>query len=235
VDERSEELKRKFELPMLVAAMLMIPVIVIEQSDANSSLKTVADVLNWGVWLAFVFEMAVMLWVVPDKRLWLRKHPLEVAIVIATPPFLPASLEAARIFRLLRLLVLVRAIVLARRVFSLEGLRDAAVISLVTVLAGGAAFAAVEKGEDLSAWDGVWWAITTVTTVGYGDIAPKTDTGRAIGIIVTVVGIAFITLLTAAAAERYIEKAAKDAKIDAHLQEISTRLDAIERNQGSRG
>jgi voltage-gated potassium channel len=225
----------QFELPMLVAAMLMIPVIVIEQSDAHSSLKTIADVLNWGIWLAFVLEMVVMLWVVPDRKLWLRKHPLEVAIVIATPPFLPASLEAARVFRLLRLLVLVRAIVLARRVFSLEGLRDAAVISLVTVLAGGAAFAAVEKGEDLSAWDGVWWAITTVTTVGYGDIAPKTDAGRAIGIMVTVVGIAFITLLTAAAAERYIEKAAKDAKIDAHLQEISTRLDAIERNQRSGG
>ena len=68
-----------------------------------------------------------MLYVVPDKKLWLRQHPLEVAIVLVTPPFLPPSLEAARVFRLLRLLVLVRAAVLARRLFSLEGLRDAAV------------------------------------------------------------------------------------------------------------
>ncbi len=127
--------------------------------------------------------------------------------------------------------MLVRAAVLARRLFSLEGLRDAAVISLVTILAGGAAFAALEKDQDLSAWDGVWWAITTVTTVGYGDITPKSDAGRAIGIMVTIVGIAFVTLLTAAAAERYIEKASKDAKIDAHLKEISARLEAIEQNQ----
>jgi len=231
VDERSEELKRKFELPMLVAAMLMIPVIVIEQSDPHGSLKALADILNWGIWLAFVFEAAAMLYVVPDKKLWLRRHPLEVAIVIVTPPFLPASLEAARIFRLLRLLVLVRAAVLARRLFSLEGLRDAAVISLVTILAGGAAFAALEKEQNLSAWDGVWWAITTVTTVGYGDITPESNAGRAIGILVTIVGIAFGTLLTAAAAERYIEKASKDAKIDAHLKEISARLEAIEENQ----
>ena len=58
----------------------------------------VADVLNWAIWLAFVFEAVVMLRVVPDKKVWLRKHPLEVAIVLVTPPFLPASLEAARIF-----------------------------------------------------------------------------------------------------------------------------------------
>ena len=215
---------------MLVAAMLMIPVIVIEQSDAAGP-QGASRRSQRGIWLAFVFEAAVMLYVVPDKKLWLRQHPLEVAIVIVTPPFLPASLEAARIFRLLRLLVLVRAAVLARRLFSLEGLRDAAVISLVTILAGGAAFAALEKDQDLSAWDGVWWAITTVTTVGYGDITPKSDAGRAIGIMVTIVGIAFVTLLTAAAAERYIEKASKDAKIDAHLKEISARLGAIEENQ----
>ncbi len=66
--------------------------------------------LNWGIWLAFVAELVVMLRVVPNKRRWLREHPLEVAIVLVTPPFLPASLEAARIFRLLRLIVL-----LARR------------------------------------------------------------------------------------------------------------------------
>jgi voltage-gated potassium channel len=106
-----------------------------------------------------------MLRVVPDRRRWLRGHPLDLAIVIFTPPFLPASLQAARVFRLLRLLRLAKAGVLARRVFSTEGVRDAAVLTLLAVLGADAAFAAVEKEEHLSAWDGVWWAITTVTTV----------------------------------------------------------------------
>lgn len=56
----------------------------------------------------------------------------------------------------------------------------------------------------MSAWDGVWWAMTTVTTVGYGDIVPQTNGGRVIAIVVMVVGIGFIALLTAAAAERFL-------------------------------
>ncbi|MEJ7825667.1 MAG: potassium channel family protein [Solirubrobacteraceae bacterium] len=56
----------------------------------------------------------------------------------------------------------------------------------------------------MSAWDGVWWATTTVTTVGYGDIVPQTNGGRVIAIVVMVVGNRFIALLTAAAAERFL-------------------------------
>ena len=69
-----------------------------------------------------------MLRVVPDRGRWLRDHPLDLAIVILTPPFLPPALQAARVFRLLRLLRLVRAGSLARRVFSTEGVRDASVL-----------------------------------------------------------------------------------------------------------
>jgi len=141
-----------------------------------------------------------MLRVVDDRWRWVREHPLEVAIVILTPPFLPASMQAARVFRLLRLLRHLRLGVLVRQFRSTEGVRDAAVLAAMTVLGGGAAYAAVEKSQHLSAWDGVWWAIVTVTTVGYGD----TFRQRIIAIVVMFVGIGFIAVLTAAAAERFL-------------------------------
>ena len=189
MDARSERIERRLEGPLLVAALLMVPAIAIEQSSVGEPWDSVALVLNWVAWLAFVSELVVMLAVVPDRGKWLRSHPLEVAIVVLTPPFAPASMQAARVFRLLRLLRLLKVALLARRVLSTEGVRDAAVLALVTVLAGGSGFAAVEKSQQLSAWDGVWWAMTTVTTVGYGDVSPKTDAGRVIAMIVMTVGI----------------------------------------------
>jgi voltage-gated potassium channel len=179
-----------------------------------------------------------MLAVVPDRGRWLRSHPLEVAIVILTPPFLPASLQALRVFRALRLLRLVKAAVIMRRLASTEGVRDAAVLAVVTVLAGGAAYAAVEKAPDghaLSVWDGVWWAITTVTTVGYGDSYPTTTLGRCIAMVVMLVGIGFVAILTATVAERFMrgrEAEAQRAELHERLDEILRRLDSIEQSNG---
>jgi voltage-gated potassium channel len=205
--------------------------------------------LNWAIWLAFVAEVVIMLRVVPDRGRWLRDHPLDLAIVIFTPPFLPASLQAARVFRLLRLLRLAKAGVLARRVFSTEGVRDAAVLTLLAVFGNGVAFAGAEKEEHLSAWDGVWWAITTVTTVGYGDpdVSVTTDGGRIIAIFLMVTGIGFVAVMTAAAAERFVrsgpaEEQAREERlaieeraqaqrraIEERLDQIIARLDSLER------
>jgi voltage-gated potassium channel len=202
MDERSRRVAGRFEWPVLVAALLVIPVIVIEESNVAQDWKTVAEVLNWAIWLVFAFELIVMLAVVPSKAAWLRENPLEVAIVVLTPPLLPASLQALRVFRLLRLLRLIRVARVARRLFSLEGLRYVALLALLTVLGGGAAFAALEKHS--STWDGVWWAFSTMATVGYGDKVPVTVFGRAVGMTVMIVGIGTIAILTGAVAQRFL-------------------------------
>jgi voltage-gated potassium channel len=232
VNERARRLEHRLEWPMLIAALLVVPAIAIEQSEAGEPWSTIALAINWLTWLAFLTEAALMLAVVDGRWRWIRDHPLEVAIVIVTPPFLPASLQAARAFRLLRLLPLLRAGLLARRLLTTEGIRDVAVLTLVTILGGGAAYAAVEKGQDLDTLDGVWWALTTMTTVGYGDSYPATTSGRAIAVVVMLVGIGFVAILTAAAAERFMH--ARDAEqqrdqLIERLDEIVRRLDAIER------
>jgi voltage-gated potassium channel len=159
-------------------------------------------------------------------------------------------MQAARLFRLLRLVRLVAAAKLLRALVSPEGIRDAAVLALFVILGGGAAFAAVESptadGATLDMWDGVWWAVTTVTTEGYGDISPTSDAGRAIAMLVMVVGIGFVALLTAAAADRFIrtrelEESAEhgepmpEASPRERIRELRRLLDDLERDLPARG
>lgn len=72
-------------------------------------------VLNWAIWIVFALELVTMLAVVSNRWRWLRKHPLEVAVVLLTPPVMPASLQAARALRLLRVLRLVRLMKVPRK------------------------------------------------------------------------------------------------------------------------
>ncbi|MDO9355061.1 MAG: ion channel [Solirubrobacteraceae bacterium] len=228
---RADKAEKRFEWPLIVAAVLVIPTIALEQSTVSEPWDALASVLNWGIWLVFTAELVTMLWLTPNRWRYLRDHPLDVAIVLLTPPFLPASMQAARVFRLLRLLRLLKTAALLRRLLSVEGIRDAAVLAVVIVIAGGTAFAAVESPEQrLSSWDGIWWAVTTVTTVGYGDITPMTDAGRVIGMTVMLVGIGFVALVTGAAAERFIKgAAAPKPDLERQLAEVNERLANLER------
>jgi voltage-gated potassium channel len=228
VNERARQLEKRLEVPLLFAALLTIPVIAIQLSSTGPTLQLIGDILNWTTWLAFVTEIVLMLRVVDDKKRWLRDHPLDLAIVLLTPPLLPEALQSARIFRLLAVLRLFRAAGLARALLTTEGVKDAAVLALLTILGGGVAFAAVERGyhdPELTAWDGVWWAMQTVTTVGYGDPPINTDAGRMIAIVVMSVGIGFVAIITAAAAERFMEGRHEREELREKLDEILRRLD----------
>src|SRR5438309_183369 len=108
MNDRSRRVAQRFEWPLLVASLLAVPVIVVEQTDVSRPWKDAAQVCNWVIWLAFLAEVVAMLAIVPGRGRWLRDHPLELAIVLLTPPFLPAGLQSARVFRLLRLLRLVQ-------------------------------------------------------------------------------------------------------------------------------
>jgi voltage-gated potassium channel len=236
---RSQEIQDRLEWPVVVAAFLTIPILVIQESDFGQPWSTVGGILNWVTWGVFLAETVVMLSVVPRRGEWLRSHILDVAIVVLTPPFAPAVWQAGRVFRLFRLLRLVR-LFSVRRLLSLQGMKYAALVVAGTVVLGGAIFASVEKvdghGHALTTWDGIWWAVTTVTTVGYGDIYPRTDGGRIIAMSIMLAGIGFVALLTAFIADRFIHQAqateGKEDLILAELREIRLRLDALDGGDG---
>jgi hypothetical protein len=82
--------------PAVGVSFAHIPAIAIEYGDTGQPWQTIGTVLDWTIWLAFVVEFVVMLWVVPDRWLWIRKNPLDLAIVVLTPALLvrkPAGRE----------------------------------------------------------------------------------------------------------------------------------------------
>jgi voltage-gated potassium channel len=113
---------------------------------------------------------------------------------VLSPPFIPGSFAALRLLRLGRVLRLVRLFSL-KNLLSLEGIRYAVFLVIFIVILGGAAYASVESNQDLSTWDGIWWAVNDVTTVGTAG-APETTEGRIIAMAVMFVGIGFVALLT---------------------------------------
>ena len=91
---------------------------------------------------------------------------------------------------------------------------------------------------------GLWWAVQTVTTVGYGDVVPRTTTGQLVAALVMVVGIAFLAVTTAAIASTFIESARRQVeggeaeRMAEKLNQISASLIAIESrlmDAGARG
>ena len=151
-----------------------------------------------------------MLFVAPRKWAALRAHWLDVAIIVLTIPLLGKALAWLRLARLLRLarfvVIVARALQAEHRLTSGDSLRVAAILTVTAIIIAGAAQRTVAAGEFTTLWDGVWWAVVTVTTVGYGDLYPKSVGGRLIGMALMFVGIGFLSLLTAAVASRFVRE-----------------------------
>ena len=109
------------------------------------------------------------------------------------------------------------------------------------VVGGGVLMRLLDNGEYSDIWVGMWWALQTVTTVGYGDVTPKNPSGRIIAAFVMLQGIAFLAIITAAITSTFVARATKErdvahaadeddaeVRIEAQLRGIDQRLDRLE-------
>lgn len=235
--DESGRVSTPLEPLVLAATLALIPVLILE-ADATGAWSTVASVANWMIWSIFAIELTAIVYVAERKGAALRAHWLDVAIVVLTLPvfgkFL-SSLRLVRLARLLRLLrvgmVVARALQAERRLTSPQAFRLVALLTLFIVVVAGSAQAAFNADEFDSVWDGVWWAVVTVTTVGYGDLYPSDVEGRIIGIVLMLVGIGFLSVLTATVASRFVKADTESdevletlRRLEADLAELKARL-----------
>jgi voltage-gated potassium channel len=214
----------------LGATLAMIPILILE-TDAHGGWKTFAYVANWAIWIVFAVEVVLIFVGATRKGAAVRAHWLEIAVVVVTIPLFGRLLASLRLFRLTRLLRLVRASVIVsrairaeRRISSGETFRLLALFTVFIVVVAGAAEATFDSGDFPTIWSGIWWAVVTVTTVGYGDLYPRSVSGRLIGMLVMFVGIGFLSVLTATVASFFVRTERSDGD-----GEILERLERIER------
>ena len=145
-----------------------------------------------------------------------------MATVPASPPPVPPA--HPRLWRLIQ-----RKPLTAGRAARIIGLS-----TLFVTLAGGVAIHFADQKNFSTIGQGMWWAIQTVTTVGYGDVVPTNTIGRLVASTVMLTGIGFVTVITATITSTFVESARRRVDGDstgvivAKLDHISERLEVIE-------
>lgn len=205
---RVEAWERRTEIPLLLLAVAFLVAYVWPVLDPNlhPDVATTLNVLSWTVWGAFAVDLIVRLVLAERRWEYARRHWYDVALVV---------IPMLRPIRLLRLLAFAR--ILGRSASTnLAGRVTAYVIGTAVAAVGLGAVAVLDAerahpdANILSFGDALWWATTTVTTVGYGDRFPVTTEGRIIAVGLMLVGIALVGSVTAAVAAWFIGQVQQD-------------------------
>jgi len=218
------------EWPLMVAALAFLaayawPVL---QPDLPAGTRQTCVVVAWAAWVIFTVDYLIRVLLAEDRRRYVVRHLYDLAII---------ALPLLRPLRLLRLVTVVAA--LNRRAgSSLRGRVAVYVVGATTLLSAVAALAMLdaERGAPdaniTSIGDALWWAVTTVTTVGYGDRYPTTSEGRAVAVGLMLAGIALLGVVTATLASWLLdrvreENATERAATVAHVEELMAEVRAL--------
>ena len=188
---------------------------------------------NLIIWLFFVFETVLLTSLCQHKRVYLRSNWLNLLIIVAGIPILWGFSGYAGILRALRLLLIVSLFFNLSntifKVFTRHQVGRVFGVGMVFVLMSGILIAGVDPAVE-TPWDGIWWAWVTVTTVGYGDIVPKSGMGRVLGAMLILVGVCLFSLFTAAVSAFFISAEEKEieGKEDVAIAQLALVLERVE-------
>jgi len=197
-----EQWLRWSEWPLVVLGLLFVVVLVLPLAQPLTDAETkTLQVANIAIWAVFAADYGLRLYLVRDRRIFVRTHVLDL-IAIAVPFLRP--------LRLIRLLAIVistsrRAGGLVVRRVTLYVLGVAVIVLSVGAVVIYDAERRVEGSNIHTLGDAFWWATTTVTTVGYGDRYPVTETGRLVALVLMVTGIALVGTITATVAAWFVQ------------------------------
>lgn len=191
--------------------------------------------LRWLIWGFFVTETIVVTLLCKQHWHYLLSNWLNLFIIIIAFPVLWEHGTEVSILRIARVVIILYLLLpLGRRSDkSLSATRFGVILLLfvITTLMAGL-FLSYIDADIGGPWNGIWWAFQTVTTVGYGDILPKTVGGRIFSILFMLVGVGLLATLSASFAYFLLNRRnslqKSEAKESRILDEIKIMQQAIE-------
>lgn len=208
-NQRLQRWEARTSTPLLILALLFLFLLTVPIVDRHLMTPTrdglrVADVL---IWLAFTVDYLVRLRLAVERRRFVLTHLPDLAMI---------ALPALRPLRILRLVSLTHS--MGRRsagTLLVDTTRAVAASAALIVYLGAVGVLDSERdahGANISSFgDALWWASTTITTVGYGDRYPVTTQGRLVAVGLMIVGIGLLGLLTAGFAAWFVRQATEAA------------------------
>jgi voltage-gated potassium channel len=231
-----ERFSRAVDGPPTVLALVLIPLIVLPLvMDLSPGTESAFLAIDYLIWAVFAAEYAIKLYLAPNRRQFAARHVPDLIIVLV-PMLRPLRvLRSVRLLRLLRLTLLTglaaKGLREARNLLRRRGLNWVLLIVLVLNLIAAAMVLEFERGNpdaNITSYpDALWWAATTITTVGYGDRFPMSPAGRGVAVVLMIAGIAMFGVITASIAAYFVEQKA-DEDMAGRLDQIMERLDRIE-------
>jgi voltage-gated potassium channel len=224
-------------------ALAAVVTIVVSAAKAQGVTDPVVFVADWVAWVVFVAYFFLGLILTKSPARYARENLIVLVAIVVSLPVLPSQ---AALLELARLAVLVPLLYKYWRGFrgltaalSRRGFIYVAVLNVVLVI-GGATMLWVLEPETLpnGIGEGIYWAVITIATVGYGDIVPHTPAGRMLAVVMVLGGVGLLATLTASVAAYFVSRPASSLPAQAasqpgtsDLQEITRQLDRIEARQ----
>lgn len=170
--------------------------------DASPSEKTLSllNIVQWICWLAFAGDLAWGFIKSGSKKKFLLSHPLEI-VAVALPMLRP--------LRLLRLISFGSLVLEKVSIGKSVGITIKVVLTTLFLgYIGAIQITIIERvspsGNIRNFGDGLWWAFTTITTVGYGDRYPTTSEGRILAVFLMILGISLLGVVSATIAAWFV-------------------------------
>ncbi len=234
-EARLERWERKVEWPLTVLAVIFLAAYAWQVLDDHESLHLPLEVVLWLVWGVFAADYAVRFSLAGDKLWFLRTHLFELAAVV-----LP-------MVRQLRVLRLITVITLLNKKFQHKIRQRVSIyVAGVTLIVGFCSSLAVldaerhaENASITTFGDALWWTMTTMSTVGYGDRYPVTAEGRLVAALLMIGGIALLGVITGTIASWLVEKlrGAEEAELETaqELRNLRAEIAELRAELGARG